>query len=272
MSQTTKLRLCHIALTVLMISALGCQKTECATDADCPDFFTCVGSTVCPEGVVCDWEGEPGLCLLTHERLLCERTGGAWDEGSCGHYECGEFPECDAVIPGCDCGPKANYIEGEGCVEDVTCPGSCESDEDCLEGESCLHQKAPPSNLRPFKPIGLSWNHQQLIVSVSDPGTCVPSDFLLCNATGGCWEEEGCGHTNCQEDSQCPVATPGCNCGDEDSWIDAVGCQLDRACSRISIWPPPELIAKPVIGPPPDGIGIDPGDPRFRRCDEGLFD
>jgi hypothetical protein len=61
------------------------------------------------------WEPGP-----TNEEL-CEATGGAWDTSSCGHYACGERPLCRALIPGCDCGPNANFVEGAGCVEDAAC-------------------------------------------------------------------------------------------------------------------------------------------------------
>jgi hypothetical protein len=55
------------------------------------------------------------------DQELCEGTGGRWDPNSCGHYPCGDFPSCDAVIPGCDCGPLSNFREGEGCRTDPGC-------------------------------------------------------------------------------------------------------------------------------------------------------
>lgn len=51
----------------------------------------------------------------------CESTGGTWEPNSCGHYGCGVPPVCAAVIPGCDCGPTMNFVEGTGCVEDQAC-------------------------------------------------------------------------------------------------------------------------------------------------------
>jgi hypothetical protein len=61
-------------------------------------------------------------CLDAPERLLCEMTGGIWDIGSCGHYICGQPPDCDAIIPGCDCGPAGGFEPGVGCVDDPSCP------------------------------------------------------------------------------------------------------------------------------------------------------
>jgi hypothetical protein len=61
----------------------------------------------------------------TDDQQLCEETGGVWDPVSCGDYFCGQFPLCDAIIPGCDCGPLANFIEGEGCAPDPACAAPC---------------------------------------------------------------------------------------------------------------------------------------------------
>ena len=59
------------------------------------------------------------------DQTRCETTRGVWDALSCGHYSCGYQPECAAVIPGCDCGPGRNFVEGVGCVDDPTCPNFC---------------------------------------------------------------------------------------------------------------------------------------------------
>ena len=56
-------------------------------------------------------------------QALCESTGGSWDQFSCGHYQCGEPSLCLAIIPGCDCGETANFVEGYGCKKDPICGG-----------------------------------------------------------------------------------------------------------------------------------------------------
>ena len=61
-------------------------------------------------------------CLGGPEQLLCEETGGFWDIGSCWHYVCGLPPDCDAIIPGCNCGLGRNFEMGVGCVVDPACP------------------------------------------------------------------------------------------------------------------------------------------------------
>jgi hypothetical protein len=58
----------------------------------------------------------------TTEEELCWATGGVWDPWSCGHYYCGVEPDCDAIIPGCNCGAGKNFEPGLGCVEDPECP------------------------------------------------------------------------------------------------------------------------------------------------------
>lgn len=52
---------------------------------------------------------------------LCEATGGFWNTGACGHLMCGAHNTCKALIPGCDCGPQANFQPGVGCVESEAC-------------------------------------------------------------------------------------------------------------------------------------------------------
>lgn len=54
-------------------------------------------------------------------QALCEASGGTWDPGACGDYECGFPLECKAIIPGCDCGFTMNFEPGVGCVEDDEC-------------------------------------------------------------------------------------------------------------------------------------------------------
>lgn len=46
----------------------------------------------------------------------CRDTGGVWDPLSCGHYDCGLRPLCQAVIPGCDCGHGSVFLDGLGCI------------------------------------------------------------------------------------------------------------------------------------------------------------
>jgi hypothetical protein len=152
MSLPVWLRFACLLVVLLFVSPLGCHQIECETDEDCPGNLVCVGSSVCPPDVVCIWEGEPGYCDLAAE-TLCNITQGEWDEISCEHYDCGQFPACDAIIPGCNCGPDRNFIEAVGCVQDPACRGSedeCRSDKDCASGNYC--NPCPPDPTCPLCP------------------------------------------------------------------------------------------------------------------------
>jgi len=78
-------------------------------------------------------------------------TGGTWDELSCGHYSCGNPPDCEAIVPGCDCGPDANFVKGVGCEADPLCKNDdaqlCEATGGVWDPLSCGHYicgKFPP--------------------------------------------------------------------------------------------------------------------------------
>ena len=74
------------------------------------------------------------------DQRLCTGSGGTWDDGACGHYMCGVPNPCEALIPGCDCGPTSNFVDGMGCVEDDECAGmfACGEELECsLAGQYC---------------------------------------------------------------------------------------------------------------------------------------
>jgi hypothetical protein len=74
---------------------------------DCGTASNFVPGEGCVADATCDEVNAGGLCVT---------TGGTWDPTSCGHYSCGERPECTAVIPGCDCGPNSVFDEVFGCL------------------------------------------------------------------------------------------------------------------------------------------------------------
>ena len=90
-------------------------------------FFLVTGTSVGVESTLgIDSQGNvrpnANPCGGVGEEALCLATGGVWDPISCGHYNCGQFPDCDAIIPGCNCGPGRNFENGVGCVDDPDCP------------------------------------------------------------------------------------------------------------------------------------------------------
>lgn len=122
-----------------------CPGTGCDSDADCPATFHCadyLGSVVafcrsshcevapgipagpepiieCPREFECVAGDVHGICQLSDE-FYCGNTGGQWS-WDCGNWECGRVPPCLALIPGCNCGPWANFVSGKGCVLDRAC-------------------------------------------------------------------------------------------------------------------------------------------------------
>ena len=107
----------------------GCNNSTCidgqlaCTDMVCAE---CWGAFTDSDGA-CRSPNDgvyPADCC--DEPSLCEGTGGTWDEASCGNYECGQYPACDAIIPGCDCGSGRNFDAKQGCYRDDTCaPKTC---------------------------------------------------------------------------------------------------------------------------------------------------
>ncbi len=132
----------------------GCDETAEAT-CQCPfgaDFINgegCVQSNVCQDEFVLD----------------CTNSGGTYDSADESYeYVCGsrEFRgSSNQLNLSCDCGPTANFVEGQGCVEDTAClnssndipnacfvnsPGwgvSCNTHDDCGEGIDCIDTGAP---------------------------------------------------------------------------------------------------------------------------------
>jgi len=68
------------------------------------------------------------------EEELCEASGGGWDPTACGHYVCGLPQECQAVIPGCDCGEHRVFVDGLGCQVGSDCDAY---EFDCYFDQTC---------------------------------------------------------------------------------------------------------------------------------------
>lgn len=133
------------------------------------------------------------------EQGLCTSTGGTWDAAACGHTRCGLRPECNAIIPGCDCGLGKVFGRGEGCVVSTEC--LAQLDERCGPGV---------------------------------PGSPVCAPGLICP---GADEPEGTGTCDlspgyvCTEGVPCPVGARCCPI------CDAQGCR--SVCFRATAECPP---------------------------------
>lgn len=182
---------------------------------------------------------------------LCAATGGTWDETSCGHYRCALAPACDAVIPGCNCGPDANWTDGQGCTYDASCQGInktlCESTQGTWDDGSCGHyvcgERPTCRALIPGCDCGTDANFEGGVGCVTD-AACVsaPDAQALCQKTGGTWEELTCGDYVCGARPTCKAIIPGCNCGLEQSFDPQRGCYDDTQCDD------PELLCELTLG------------------------
>jgi len=125
---------------------VGCSHDICGEPQTCINPIvpgcSCGPSEIFVEGVGCAFDR---LECSGSLRRLCVDTGGTWDEGSCGDYECGNFPACDAVIPGCDCGSARSFDVMEGCFADASCGVAQEGQacdpaaDNCAEGLACCY-------------------------------------------------------------------------------------------------------------------------------------
>jgi hypothetical protein len=173
---------------------------------------------------------------------VCEQSGGTWDELSCGHYSCGEAPNCRAIIPGCDCGPGNNFVDDLGCVVDPACDGGepsptdlCQQSGGTWDELSCGHYSCgdPPDcrGIIPGCDCGVGSNYIEGVGCVEDDSCPQPiSPATLCQDTGGAWDEGSCGHYTCGMAPLCEALIPGCDCGDGRTFVDGDGCQPDAGC------------------------------------------
>jgi hypothetical protein len=127
--------LCGVGICSHVLVLCEQPEFECEADSDCGKGHFCqLGEGPCA-GTTCEPCGgdemEP-VPPVTNEEL-CLMTGGKYDSNSCGHYNCGEQPTCEAVLPGCDCGPNMNFNAYFGCLEDM----ACQEEPECNTADDC---------------------------------------------------------------------------------------------------------------------------------------
>ncbi|MEL6177823.1 MAG: hypothetical protein AAFS10_02670 [Myxococcota bacterium] len=287
----------------------GCGHYFCAWPTDCPGVESgcdCGIHANFVEGQGCVRDERCGPHELTPE-MLCESSGGRWDGESCGDYFCGTFPVCLAIDPGCDCGPDANFVEGQGCVRDERCdsleptpeemlcestggswdtgcdgffcgitsdclvaiPGcNCGPDANFVEGQGCVRDERCdfPEPEPAFADMlcesgGGRWDEGSCGDYVCgvfpaclavDPGCdcgptanfvdgrgcvrdpqCSVDETTLCSMTGGRWDDESCGHYSCGWSPECLAIDPGCDCGEGRTFAPGLGCAADLSCDRM---------------------------------------
>ncbi len=224
--------LCQRDLPEEGICLQGCQD-----DDGCQDGQTCIaGACVDSDDIEPPGDGE----------ALCNDTGGRWDDTACGDYACGVPNDCEAIIPGCDCGAGQNFDPERGCFADDACGDEPPNDEEGLCNETggrwddtaCGHYECGTPNaceaIIPGCNCGEGQNFDPERGCFADDacGDEPPGDEeALCNDTGGQWDEGACGHYRCGVPNDCRAVDPGCNCGEGQNFDPERGCFADDACS-----------------------------------------
>ena len=126
------------------------------------------------------------------EQVLCEHSGGVWDLKSCGHYTCGLAPDCDAVVPGCDCGVGSTFAVKVGCFPS---PG-CEPVEFACGGDT--NNCSAPGEYCEF------WGAS--VTCLATPDECEGSYTCSCLEAAGVLDGGTC---NKEEDLSLSVFVPG---------------------------------------------------------------
>ncbi len=66
--------------------------------------------------------------------------------------------------------------------------------------------------------------------STFDTDSAGPEDDEICDATGGTWHPDACGHYGCGQPQDCRAVEPGCDCGFGRSFVPGIGCEADETC------------------------------------------
>jgi hypothetical protein len=149
----------------------------CLDSCDCGPYRNFEGARGCRFDEVCLTDADPPYPPPAE---LCAETGGTWDDCadgcSCGDYHCGVPNLLDpCVMPGCDCGPYANFDILEGCVWDDAC---------VLRevGENCTGYGLEASTCRPGLACCASCGVMPGCMACANP--CCGSGDPLCDTTG----------------------------------------------------------------------------------------
>ncbi|MEM6994354.1 MAG: hypothetical protein AAF721_27820 [Myxococcota bacterium] len=119
------------------------------------------------------------------DEALCADTNGTWDDTACGHYECGVPNPCEALIPGCDCGAGANFVEGMGCMDDL----KCSAEFDCGDALQCSIASEYCQSLTPGQKGGAIMYSCNDIPEACDDDVscdCLEMQLVLPGGAGSC--------------------------------------------------------------------------------------
>jgi hypothetical protein len=204
-----------IGLVLLCLVGTGCRKTE-QEGLDPSDTDT-NADTDADSDTDSDADTDTDADTNTH---------GLWYPTSCGHFHCGTPPDCEAIIPGCNCGVGWEFDENEGCIASDECP-SC-PDPDDPEVAYVRHSYLNPAVC---DIVDYQCEEDKYIPFECGCG-CIKSEaWLQCEGSGGEWVYMSCGNWHCGEMPACDEFTPGCNCGEEKN-VDSetLQCVVSEEC------------------------------------------
>ncbi len=125
-------------------SAATGEGSSSTSDASSSEGSSSEGSSSSASGIDSS-SGESGSTGGIGPQQLCESTDGTWEPNACGDYVCGLPNDCEAVIPGCNCGQDANFVEGEGCVAaDICTTFDCGEELQCVTALQYCTITSPP--------------------------------------------------------------------------------------------------------------------------------
>lgn len=163
-------------------------------------------------------------------------------------------PSCVGTGP-CGCGPyecPCNDIEAD-ILQFLDANTSCQVDADCIVAETsfepvlvecCSAYLSATADTTTWSYLNQVWagacggvdaccDGGAMAQPACINGICGPGGQpeLLCEATGGVWDMNTCGHYWCGQPSDLLCVDPGCDCGDTRNFVDGAGCQDDTACT-----------------------------------------
>lgn len=221
----------------------------CRDSRDCGPNERCETTVVCTDDCYEAEDGSTGCLSECWEQGQCVET-----ERSCydlGEDECIDDPDCQLVDYGCDCAPSdSNCICPETPIAiQVVCEPrqrpSCESDDDCGEGERCEYEEfCPPcfdgSDPGCFAPC---WAEGRCVEGGPEPERCTDNDQcgegFVCETITVC--EDFCGEDGARpapppDEEEDPIQPPPCeNCYDEGRCVPEnrpSECYFDEECGE----------------------------------------
>jgi hypothetical protein len=120
-TSATRLVTAADALIVLKAANGAASCAACVCDTDASGDVTATDALLTLKRALDESFHLGCIACPIDAQALCEQTFGQWDDRSCGDYRCGRRPVCQALIPGCNCGPGRIFDAACGCGSSPVC-------------------------------------------------------------------------------------------------------------------------------------------------------